>query len=240
MITRRDALHTFALGFTMLVSSDANAQGFLKRLGLRDVVKLNDGTVRDGLREALTVGIERTVHSVGKEDGYLANKKIKINLPSKMQRFERPLRSMGQGPKIDAFVLSMNRAAEAAAPLAKAIFVDAISKMTLNDAQGILKGSDSAATDYLNKTTRPKLIETFSPKVKETMATFSVGEKYDAVIGQAKSLPFARKRLETSVEDYTTNRALDGLFIVLATEEKRIRTTPVARSTDLLKKVFGS
>ena len=201
MITRRDALHTFALDFAILATSDANAQGFLKRLGFRDVVKLNDGTVRDGLREALTVGIERTVKSVGKEDGYLANKKIKINLPSKMQRFERPLRSMGQGPKIDAFVLSMNRAAESAAPLAKAIFVDAISKITLEDAQGILKGSDSAATDYLNKTTRPQLIETFSPKVKESMEKFSVGERYEAVIAHAKSLPFAKKRLESSIED---------------------------------------
>ena len=239
MLTRRHALFIMAFSIATTLPRKAEAKGLLKRLGLRTDSTLSDTTISDGLKEALTVGIERAVKLVGKKDGYLNNKEIKIPLPPKFSRIERPLREMGQGTKVDEFILSMNRAAEAAAPLAQEIFVEAISKMTLKDAKAILNGKDTAATDYLNTNTRTKLLEAFSPKVRETMSQFSVSKKYDAVVSKTTSLPFAKKYLGTNVEEYTTNKALDGLFTILAEEEKRIRTKPVARTTDLLKKVFA-
>ena len=236
MITRRNALLIIAAA---TISPTAEAKGFLRRLGLRGDNTLSESTIRDGLREALTVGIERTIKHVGKKDGYLKSNSIKILLPKKFARVERPLRAMGQGDKVDAFILSMNRSAEAAAPLAKEIFINAIAQMSLSDAKAILNGKDTAATDYLNQTTRKKLFETFSPIVHKTMNQFSVSKRYDAVIGKTKSLPFAKRYLGTNIKDYTTNKALDGLFIILAEEEKRIRTKPVARTTDILRKVFA-
>lgn len=237
MLTRRHAL--LIIIATTIIAPVAEAKGLLRFLRLRRDDTLSDSTIRDGLREALTVGIERSINLVGKKGGYLDNKRIKIPLPPKFSRVERPLRAMGQGSKIDEFILSMNRAAEAAAPLAKEIFIDAIAGMTLKDAKAILNGNDTAATDYLNQTTRQKLFDAFSPKVRETMNQFSVSKKYDAVIDKTKSLPFAKKYLGTNIEEYTTHKALDGLFLILAKEEKRIRTKSVARTTDLLKKVFA-
>ena len=238
MITRRDAL--ILLSATALMPM-ADAEGFFKRIGktLLGDGELSESKVREGLREALTVGIDRTVKTVGKKDGYFANKAIKILVPKKFAKAEKPLRKLGHGDKIDAFILSMNRAAETAAPLAQEIFIDAIANMTIADAKTILKGEDTAATQYLDTQTRPTLYKTFSPKVKKTMDQFSVGPKYDAVIGKTKSLPFAKRYIETNIEGHTTNKALDGLFHILGQEETKIRTTPLARSTDLLKKVFG-
>ena len=221
-----------------LFSSTADAQGFLKRLGFKKDLGLSNETISSGLREALAVGIDRTVKSTGKSDGYFMNKDIKIPLPKTLKRFERPLRSAGFGPQMDEFILSMNRAAEAAAPLAKDIFISAITKMTMKDAKGILNGKDTAATEYLDKNTRDQLREAFSPKITETMNQFEVTKKYQAVMEKYSSLPLARNYLKGNVEEYTTDRALDGLFFVLAKEEKRIRTKPAARTTELLRKVF--
>jgi len=223
---------------TMFISYTADAQGFLKRFGLKKESALGNDTVSKGLKEALTKGIERAVNSTGKTDGFFSNEHIKIPIPKALLRIEGPLRSAGYGPQIDDFVLSMNRAAEAATPLAKEIFIATITSMTLKDAEAILKGNDTAATDYLNKHTRKNLTESFAPQITKTMNEFEVARKYKAVMGKYSSLPFGQKKLEKKVEEYTTEKSLDGLFYVLGQEEKRIRTEPAARTTELLRKIF--
>jgi hypothetical protein len=224
----------------MLVSSAVLAQegGFLSRLGFKKSSELSETKISDGLREALSVGIDRTVTLVGKNDGYFKNEKIKIKPPKTVNRFDRALRAVGYGPELDEFVLSMNRAAEKAAPVAKDIFVKAISEMTIDDARAIFKGSDTAATDYLREHTRDDLTEAFLPHVKTAMAEYDVTAKYRAVTEQVSQLPFARGFGDDSIEKYTVGKALDGLFYMLGQEEKRIRTDPAARATDLLKTVF--
>jgi hypothetical protein len=222
----------------VLSSSNTNAQGFLKRLGLKKESILSNDTVADGLREALRVGIDRAVKFVGKSDGYLKNKDIKIPLPKTLRRIERPLRAIGYEKQVDDFVLSMNRAAEAAAPMAQEMFVDAIANMTVDDAKEILNGKDTAATEYLDKNTREKLAVAFKPQIRKTMEQFGVTKKYLTVTEKYSSLPLARNLGQGNMEDYTAEKALDGLFFVLAKEEKRIRTEPAARTTDLLRKVF--
>jgi len=224
-----------------VVVTGANAQedGLLKRLGFgRSSQDLSEGKIADGLREALSVGIDRTVTLVGKNDGYFKNEKIKIKPPKSVQRFERPLRAAGYGPEFDEFILSMNRAAEKAAPVAKDIFVKAISEMTIDDARSILKGSDTAATEYLDEHTREQLTETFLPHVKKAMDEYEVTTKYKAVAGEVSRLPFSRSFGEDSVEKYTVGKALDGMFYMLGEEEKRIRKDPAARATELLQTVF--
>lgn len=218
----------------------AEGQGLLERIGLKEATSsLDEKVVADGLREALTVGVERAVKHVSKSDGYLKNKKISIPMPKPMRRVERPIRRMGHGAALDEFVLSMNRAAEAAAPLAQQAFVDAIAGMSMEDARRVWKGSDTAATEYLSENTRESLVKAFTPHVRKTMNQYAVTEKYNAVLEQYSSSIFARKFVGSSIEEYTAEKSLDGLFYVLGEEEKKIRTQPVARSTDLLKKVFG-
>jgi len=224
-----------------LLSLDALAQdSFLKRLGTQKApASLTQGTISDGLRDALKVGIERTVAVTGKDDGYFKNDKIKILPPKTLQRIDKPLRAAGYGPQIDEFTLSMNRAAEKAAPVAKDIFVNAIAEMNIEDAKAILHGSDTSATDYLNKHTRERLTAAFLPHVKETMGQFDVMKKYNAVVEQTASIPFAKSVTDANIEKYTVEKALDGLFYMLGQEEKKIRQDPTARTTDLLKKVFA-
>ncbi len=234
--------HVLLVGFVLLFATATWAQddgGFLQRLGLKkSSTALPETKIADGLKEALTVGIDRTIVLVGKDDGYFTNKNIKIPLPKTVERVAGPLRAAGYGPQMDEFVLSMNRAAEQAAPLAKDIFVKAITEMTIDDARGILKGSDTAATDYLNEHTRERLTEAFLPHVRQTMAQYQVMEKYNAFAKQASGLPFVSGLADGNVEKYTVGKALDGLFYMVGQEEKRIRQDPAARATDLLKTVF--
>lgn len=238
MLMIRKTLPLLMLIFTAY-GMNADAQSFLDRLGLKKSEILDNELVADGLREALSIGAERAIKHVGKNDGYLKNKEITIPMPKPLRRIERPLRRMGHGDKLDEFELSMNRAAEAAAPLAKDAIIDAISTMTLEDARRVLKGDDTAATDYLSEHTRENLVKSFTPHIRKTMNQYKVTEKYNAVLDQYGSSAFARRFMKSSVEEYTANKALDGLFLVLGQEEKRIRTEPAARTTELLRNVFG-
>ncbi len=237
-----DRRHFILIAAQGLLASAATAQekSFLQKLGLKNssAGALSESTIGDGLKEALATGIARAVELAGKNDGYFKNEKIKIPAPKSFQRIDKPLRLAGYGPQIDEFVLSMNRAAEKAAPIAKDIFVKAITDMSITDAKQVLHGGDTAATDYLNKHTRDRLTEAFLPPVKETMGQYDVMKKYNAVMEQSASLPFLKSRGEDSLEKYTVGKALDGLFYLLGQEEKRIRQDPAARATDLLKKVF--
>lgn len=232
---------TVMLLVVTLCSLDAMAQrrSFLERLGFHRTTSLADTEIADGLKEALTVGVENVVEVLRKENGYFGNDKIRIPLPKPLDKMESTLRRVGYGPKIDEFILSMNRAAEDAAPAARDIFVDAVAAMSIEDARAILKGNDTAATDYFKERTIESLTEAFTPIVKQRMAQYEVVGQYNQIVGRYRSIPFIRKYSDPNVEGYTVQKALDGLFYTLGKEEKKIREDPSARITDLLKKVFA-
>jgi hypothetical protein len=200
---------------------------------------LDNTQITSGLKEALAVGTQKAVKQVAKPGGYLENKAIKILLPSSLRPVETGLRAAGQGPKIDDFISSMNHAAEAAAPEAASIFSDAVREMTIDDARKLLNGGNTSITDYFKSKTSAHLASAFRPHVEETMRNNGVTQKYDALVAQAPKLPFMSNS-STDINTYVVNKALDGLFLVLGEQEKEIRTNPAARTTDLLKKVFGS
>ena len=200
---------------------------------------LNDAKIGSGLQEALKIGTENAVVQTGSVDGFLMNKAIKILMPKTLQNMEKPLRMVGYGPQIDEFVVGMNRAAEKAVPFAKEIFWDAIGAMTFDDAKKILNGSDTAATEYFKGKTSKKLQTAFRPNVEQVMNQVGVNRQYNDLIGKYKDVPFS-KSITFDVNQYVTEKATDGIFYVVAQEEKKIRTNPAARVTDLLKEVFGS
>lgn len=232
---------TFCLGMGSVATAQTpmdSLRGLLQGKSLSHT-GLSATRIADGLKEALQIGTANTVARTGKEDGYFGNPLIKILLPEKFQTVEKGLRLAGYGAQVDEVVLSMNRAAEAAAPEAKRIFWDAITSMTFDDAQQILNGHDSAATDFFKNRTSASLYKTFRPVVDHTLNTVGTVEKYNAMTGKVRQLPFIKSPL-LDLNDYVTNKSLDGLFLILAEEEKRIRENPAARVTDLLKDVFGS
>jgi Protein of unknown function (DUF4197) len=198
-----------------------------------------DAKIGSGLQEALKIGTENAVTQTSAVDGFLMNKAIKILMPKSLQAIETPLRFVGYGPKIDEFVVGMNRAAEKAVPFAKEIFWDAIGQMTFDDARRILNGSDTAATDYFKSKTSKKLQATFLPSVKDVMDQVGVNRQYNDLIGRYQDVPFS-KNIAFDVNQYVTEKTTDGLFFVVGQEEKKIRTNPAARVTDLLKDVFGN
>jgi hypothetical protein len=192
-----------------------------------------------GLKEALEIGTNNAVALVSRYDGYFKNPKIKIPLPENVQKGEKFLRGIGFSRQVDEFELSMNRAAERAAPKAKSIFWDAIKKMTFTDARKILDGREDAATSYFRQKTSPQLYSAFKPVVNQAMSEVGVTQAYQSVDQKIRALPFTES-LSFDLDQYVTDKALDGLFLMLAEEEKKIRQDPAARVTDLLKKVFGS
>jgi len=208
-----------------------------KRLGL-GANNLSDSKINAGLKQALQIGAENSVKLVGRKDGYFANNAIKILMPKNLQPLEKGLRVVGYGPKIDDFVLSMNRSAEAAAPAARKIFVDAITSMSFDDARNILTGGDTAATEYFKQKTTPQLTAAFRPVVDKTMADNGVTKQYNALVGQYKALPFTKKQ-DLDITKYVVGKALDGLFFEVGEEERKIRKDPAKQTTDLLKEVFG-
>jgi Protein of unknown function (DUF4197) len=199
--------------------------------------QLPDAKIADGLKEALKVATEKTVSLTGKTDGYFANQAIKILMPDKLKSLESGLRAVGYGSQIDEFVLSMNRAAESAAPQAKQIFVDAIGKMSFDDARKILNGSNTAATDFFKSKTTPQLTTAFKPAVSKSMNEVGVTRQYKDLVGRFESIPFAKSQA-FDLDGYVVDKGLAGLFHVLGEQEQQIRTNPTARVTDLLKEVF--
>ena len=199
----------------------------------------DEAKVISGLKEALQIGTQNAVKVTGKHDGFFGNAAIKILMPEKLRSFETGLRALGYGAQVDEFVLSMNRAAEQAAPAAQQIFVDAITAMTFDDATNILRGRDTAATEYFKDKTTDKLTAAFRPTVQRAMNEVGVTRQYNALIGQARNIPFVRTEAY-DLDQYVVGKSLDGLFHVVGDEERKIRTNPTARVTDLLKDVFGS
>jgi len=198
----------------------------------------DDNTVASGLKEALSIGTENAVKSVSQTDGYFGNKIIKILMPENIQKVAQVMKKIGYQKEVDDFVLSMNRAAEKAAPMAVNFFVDAIKQMTFDDARKILNGGDTAATEFFKSKTSEKIYTAFKPVVSSTMNEVGVTRSYKTMMGKYESVPFMDKQ-SIDLDHYVTNKALDGLFIMVGEEEKKIRKDPAARATDLLKTVFG-
>jgi len=209
----------------------------LSKLGIGKGELSNEKAVA-GLKEALRVGTDNTVKRTGKQDGYFGNPAIKILMPEKLRTFEKGLRAVGYGPQVDELVLGMNRAAERAAPLAKDIFVKAILQMNFDDARKILSRGETAATEYFQAKTREQLAAAFGPVVEKSMNEVGVTQRYKQLVGRAQAIPFFRQE-SFDLDQYVVNKGLDGLFLVLGEEERKIRKNPAARVTSLLKEVFG-
>jgi Protein of unknown function (DUF4197) len=213
------------------------------------VSSLSQNQVVGGLKEALSLGVSNAVSSLGRNNGFLTNLNVKITLPQKLQTVESGLRLVGQGQLADNFVASMNHAAEQAVPVAADVFGDAIQQMSITDGKGILNGPDDAATQYFRRTTQTNLFTKFYPVVQKATESVGVTSEYKAMMAKfssvntfgglfGKSSPAALNAVD--IDSYVTDKALDGLFKMVAEEEKDIRTNPVARTSDLLQKVFGS
>ena len=200
---------------------------------------LSEEEVGKGLKEALNQGIEKGVEQLNKKDGYFKDAEIKIPMPEEAKKVEKKLRDLGQDKQVDDAIESMNRAAEDAAFAAKEIFVIAIKDMTLTDAMGILKGEDNAATKYLNKATYAALTAKFQPIIKVSLDKVGATQYWNTVFTNYNKIPFITK-VNPDLVAYVTEKALNGLFIQVAKEELLIRKDPLARGTDLLKKVFGN
>jgi len=199
---------------------------------------LSEAEIAKGLKEALQIGTGNAVAVVSKVDGYYKNPDLKILLPESIRKVEGVLRATGFGGEVDQFELSMNRAAERAAPEAKAIFVDSIRQMTFSDARRILNGPDNAATMYFKEKTGQQLAATFKPIVHQAMSEVGVTRSYQQLTDKLQALPFGQSH-GLDLDQYVTDGGLNGLFRMLAEEEKKIRQDPAARVTDLLQKVFG-
>jgi len=191
-----------------------------------------------GIKEALAVATERAVTSLSRENGYFGNAAVKILMPSSIQKVADVARMAGYQKQVDAFILSMNRAAEAAAPLASRYFGDAIRDMSLEDVRGILTGGDTAATEFFRGKTHDKLYAAFKPTVSQKVSEVGATRAYKNMMGRYESVPLVSKQ-SLDLDDYVTNKSLDGLFYMVGEEEKKIRTNPAARTTDLLRTVFG-
>jgi hypothetical protein len=223
------------------VSSDAGIGDFLKGLGRTlEPGALSEDKIVRGLKEALEVGARNAVSRVSRTDGYLGNPDIRIPLPETLRKVEGVVRGAGYGGQVDAFHESMNRAAERAAPQAEALFWEAVRGMTIQDARDILEGPDDAATSYLREKTSSRLEDLFRPEVHDAMARVDVTRRYQELTGRISSLPFVGQFADLDLDGYVTEQALDGLFYMLAQEERKIRQDPAARVTDLLQEVFGS
>lgn len=199
---------------------------------------LDESTVAAGLKEALTVGSERAVASTSKTDGFLGNSLIRIGMPEQLSTMARTLRSIGFGSQVDAMEVAMNRAAERASEEARPVLIDAVSKMTLTDAMGILNGGNTAATDYFRNKTSDSLRAKFLPIIKEKMNQVGLYQQYNSLMSTYNSLPLVQKPT-FDLDNYVADKGLDGLFTTLGQEEQKIRANPAARTTELLKKVFA-
>jgi hypothetical protein len=191
-----------------------------------------------GIKEALAIGTERAVTSLSRHDGYFANQAVKILMPSSIQKVADVASKLGFGRQVDEFVLSMNRAAEAAAPVASRYFGDAIREMTLDDARALVTGGKTSATDYFRGKTYDKLYAAFKPVVSKKIDEVGATRSYNELMGRYEKVPFVGSQ-SLDLDDYVTNKALDGLFHRVGEEEQLIRSNPAARTTDLLKMIFG-
>lgn len=221
------------------------AEGAQSQINLKKLKKALEGEsvstdeVALGLKEALTNGISKGSDLVSQVDGYFKNPEIKIPFPPEVKQVESRLRQIGMGDEVDKFVLTLNRGAEDAAKEAKPIFVAAIKQMTIQDAWAILKGEKDAATEYLKKSTSTLLKEKFKPIIQNSLNKVNATKYYGDLVNSYNKIPLVQK-VNPDLDEYATGKAIEGLFVMIAKEEKNIRENPLARTSELLKKVFGS
>jgi hypothetical protein len=220
-----------AIFAALLVTVAAPAVAQLERLTQRDALA--------GLRAALERGSNTAIAALGRTDGFLGNPQVKIPMPESLERGERLARRMGYSQEVDELVVAMNRAAEAAVPEARKLLVDAVKKMSVKDAKGVLTGGDTAATEYFRRTSNQALHERFLPIVKTATERVGVAQRYREFARPAAALGLIKTE-HADLDEYVTLKALDGLYFMLAEEEKKIRKDPVGTGSAILRKVFGA
>lgn len=201
---------------------------------------LSSSDISSGLKEALFQGVRNAVDDLGRENGFLDDSRVHIPLPKGLQRTEKTLRALGQGQRVDEFVEAMNHAAEKAVPVATDVFLDSIRQMSFNDARNILfGGQDDAATQFFRRTSEDRLRDEFRPIVENFTEQVGVTQKYKEMMGRYGFIGKALGQDATDIDAYVTQKALDGLFLLVADEERKIRRDPIGRTTNILRKVFG-
>src|SRR5687767_5271007 len=216
------------------------AGGILNKVKTGNKSSLSNEDIIAGLKEALSVGATNSANKLSATDGFFANAVIKVLMPEEAKKVENTLRAAGMGSMVDKAILSMNRAAEEASKSAAPIFLDAVKQMSFQDALGILKGHDSAATGYLKGKTLPALTSAFRPVIEDALQKTNATKYWKDVFDTYNKLPTTFKKVNTDLPAYVTERAMSGLFYQVALEEQKIRKDPAARVSDVLKKVFGS
>ena len=224
------------LALIVLIASSATLGQTTRRQS-----SLSDLDISRGLREALNKGVRTAVDDLGRHNGFLDNSRVRIPLPRELQRTEKALRSVGQGRRVDEFIESMNHAAEEAVPVALDIFVDSIMQMSFDDARQILfSRQDDAATQFFRRMSEDRLREEFRPIVERFTEQVGVTQKYKQMIGRYGFLGRVVGQDASDIDGYVTEKALDGLFLLIADEEQRIRRDPVGRTSAILRAVFGA
>ena len=230
------------LSCALLLTGCEGTQQILKSLeeqaGAANNGQLTTTEIASGLKQALEVGAQNSSNQLSAVDGFFKNAAIKILLPEEALKVEKTLRDLGMGSLVDKAILSVNRAAEDASKSAATIFIDAIKAMTIQDAVGILKGGDFAATNYLKSKTTPSLIAAFKPVIQQSLDKVNATKYWSDVFNNYNK--FATNKVNPDLSGFVTGKAIDGIFYQVSLEEQKIRKDPVARVTDLLKKVFGS
>jgi len=206
---------------------------------LAQLDRITSREATSGLKAALEKGSQAAVATLGRTDGFFANPQVKIPLPESAQRAEKLMRRFGMGEQADEVILAMNRAAEAAVPEARQLFVDAVRKMTVQDAKGILQGGDTAGTEYFRRSTEGALRARFLPIVKKATANVELAQRYNEYAEKGVAFGLVKKE-DANLDAYVTQKALDGLFLMVAEEEKKIRKDPVGAGTSIIRKVFGA
>lgn len=229
----------YLIPLLLIACSSTDLQRSIDLLAELENKPLSKNEVAAGLREALIQGISKGSDQASQLDGYYKNPQLKIPFPTEVQQVEKALRNIGLGSEVDKFVLQLNRGAERAAVQAKPIFINAIRSLTIEDAFSILNGDQNAATNYLMRTTSEPLKSRFLPIIGKALDEVNATKYYGDIVTRYNKIPLVKK-VNPSLDDYAVDRAIDGLFLLVAREEANIRANPVDRSTELLKKVFGS
>ena len=209
----------------------------IAQAGSLDAISTGDASA--GVKEALARGADYAVASLGKDNGFLGNSKVKIPLPGYLQKAEKGMRMFGMGKQADELIETMNHAAENAVAEAKPILTESIKKMSVQDAKGILTGGEDSVTQYFKRTSTEQLTQKFTPIVKAATKKVQLAEQYNQFAGKAASSGLIDKK-DADLDSYVTQKAMDGLFLMIAEEEKKLRANPVGAGSDLLKKVFGA
>lgn len=227
---------TLLVGIVQMSNAQINLNKLKKAIGGES---LSADEVALGLKEALTNGVSKGSDLVSQVDGYFKNPAIKIPFPPEVKQAETRLRQVGLGSEVDRFILTLNRGAEDAAKEAKPIFVEAVKQMTIQDAWAILKGEKDAATKYLQSSTSSLLKEKFKPIIQNSLNKVNATKYYGDLVTSYNKIPLVQK-VNPDLDDYATDKAIEGLFIMIAQEERNIRANPGARTSELLKKVFNA